>query len=127
MPVSSRWGCTLHTSCRLAAVVWLVVMSSAMCAFSQVGVPLNRSDFNLEPAKVRELVAQYCRADFGGARLNPSDWPKLQPVVWWKENPDYAGFAVISRFDVDPSAVPERNKYTVGVRYRILGSFNLAE
>lgn len=94
---------------------------------SQVGVPLNRSEQNLEPVQIREKVAQYCRADFAGARLNAADWPKLRPTVWWKENPDYAGFAVVTRFDVDPSLATEHGKYVVVVRYRVLGVFSLAE
>lgn len=119
----------MRSSCRLAIVVIVIgfLLSSVVSVLGQIGVPLNRSDQNLEPVQVRERVAQYCRADFAGARLNPAGWPKLQPVVWWKENPDYAGFAVVTRFDVDPSLATEHGKYVVVVRYRLLGSFSLAE
>jgi hypothetical protein len=96
-------------------------------AVGQLGVPLNRSEQNLEPAQIRELVARYCRTDFAGARLNPADWPKLQPIVSWRSDPDFPVFAVTSRFDVDPALVSEHGKYTVNVRYRLLGTFNLTE
>jgi len=51
----------------------------------------------------------------------------MQPAVAWKSNPDFAVFAVTSRFDVDPAQIAERGKYTVNVRYRLLGTYNLVE
>jgi hypothetical protein len=96
-------------------------------AVGQLGVPLNRSDVNLEPAQVREIVASYCRADFAGARLNEAAWSKIQPTVAWKSNLDFAVFAVTSRFDVDPALIAEHGRYTVSVRYRLLGTYNLTE
>jgi hypothetical protein len=97
-------------------------------AVAQFGVPLDHTDAKLEPAKVRELVARYCRLDYAGARLNPADWPKLQPVVSSTSNPDYSLFMVTARFDLDTDAVPEHgNKYSVVVHYRLLGKFDLSE
>ena len=96
-------------------------------AVAQFGVPLDHTDARLEPATVRELVARYCRLDYAGARLNPTDWPKLQPVVSWTSNPDYPLFMITARFDVDAVAVPDHGKYTVVVHYRLLGKFDLAE
>lgn len=96
-------------------------------AMAQFGMPLNHSDPKLEPATVRELVARYCRLDYAGARLNPADWPKLQPVVAWPSNPDYSLFMITSRFDVDTDDVPEHGKYIVVVHYRLLGKFDLSE
>ena len=112
---------------RSSIVTCLTLIAGMASAVGQFGVPLNRSDPNLEPAQIRELVARYCRTDFAGARLNPADWPKLQPVVSWKSNPDFPVFAVTSRFDVDPALIAEHGKYTVNVRYRLLGTFNLTE
>ena len=96
-------------------------------AVAQFGVPLDHTDARLEPATVRELVARYCRLDYAGARLNPADWQKLQPVVSWTSNPDYSLFMITARFDVDTDAVPEHGKYVVVVHYRLLGKFDLAE
>ena len=99
----------------------------AIAASGQYGVPLNRSDAQLEPAQIREMVAQYCRMDYAGARLNPTDWPKIQPTVAWKANPDFSLFMVTSRFDVNNEVGSERGKYSVTVRYRVLGKYDLAE
>ena len=107
--------------------VCIVLSLASVCASAQVGVPLIHSDPKLEPANVRELVNRYCRADYGGARLNPADWTKLQPLVAWRSNPEFPLFMVTSRFDVDPAVETEHNKYVVLAHYRILGKFDLAE
>lgn len=104
-----------------------MLMAGIGGAAGQFGVPLNRTDQNLEPAQNRELVASYCRLDFSGARLRPADWPKLQPLVAWRTDPEFPVFAVTSRFDVDPALYAERGKYTIAVRYRLLGTFSLTE
>ena len=100
---------------------------AVVTASGQYGVPLNHTDPKLEPVKVRELVAQYCRMDYAGARLNPADWPKIQPTVAWKSNPDFPLFMVTSRFDVSDEVDSTRGKYELTVRYRLLGKYDLAE
>jgi hypothetical protein len=104
-----------------------LLLLTAIAASGQFGVPLNHSDAQLEPAKIRELVAQYCRMDYAGARLNPADWPKIQPVVAWKANPEFSLFMVTSRFDVNSEVSSERGKYSFTVLYRVLGKYDLAE
>ena len=109
-------GISCAFSLLMAATVW-----------AQFGVPLNRSDQQLEPVKIRELVAQYCRMDYAGARLNSAEWPKIQPMVAWRTNPEFPLFMVTSRFDVNPEVDSDRGKYVVTVRYRLLGKFDLTE
>jgi len=99
----------------------------AIDALAQFGVPLNHTDPKLEPVTVRELVARYCRLDYAGARLNSTDWVKLQPLVAWQANPDYSLFMATSRFDVDTDLVPEHGKYQVTVHYRLLGKYYMSE
>lgn len=108
---------------------WIICAFALLtaAAWGQFGVPLNRSDQQLEPVKIRELVAQYCRQDYAGARLNPSDWPKIQPTVEWRTNPDFPLFMVTARFDVNTEIESNHGKYTVTVRYKLLGNFDLAE
>jgi hypothetical protein len=113
----------LREVCVLASLLTLV----AAAASGQFGVPLNRTDGQLEPAKIREMVAQYCRMDYAGARLNPADWPKIQPAVAWRTNPEFTLFMVTARFDVNNEVGFERGKYSVDVRYRVLGKYDLAE
>ncbi len=115
---------------KTALTRWLVCVLSLLTAASacgQFGVPLNRSDQQLEPVKIRELVAQYCRLDYAGARLNAADWPKIQPMVAWRSNPDFPLFMVTSRFEVSAEADSDHGKYSVTVRYRLLGKYDLAE
>ncbi len=102
-------------------------VSFVAVAEAQIGVPLNRSEPKMESAEVRELVARYCRMDYAGARLNPSDWSKLEPLVSWRSNPEYPLIIVTSRFDVDSDPVLEHGKYTVVVHYRVLGKYDIGE
>lgn len=113
----------LQAASRICALALLTTATG----WSQFDVPLNRSDQQLEPVKIRELVAQYCRMDYAGARLSPADWPKIQPMVAWRTNPDYPLFMVTSRFDVGSEVGFEHGKYTVTVRYRSLGRLDLTE
>jgi len=104
-----------------------VLLLAVVTASGQYGVPLNHTDPKLEPVKMRELVAQYCRMDYAGARLNAADWPKIEPTVAWKSNPDFTLFMVTSRFDVSEEVDSEHGKYEISVRYRMLGKYDLAE
>ena len=106
--------------------LWCLLTLSAVTV-AQLDMPLHSTDPKLEPAMVRELVARYCRLDYAGARLNPADWPKLQPIVSWTSNPDYSLFMITTRFDVDTDEVPEHGKYVIVVHYRLLGKFDLSE
>lgn len=112
---------------RLAVVTHAFVLLVAIGASAQFGVPLNHSDPKLEPVTVRELVARYCRMDYAGARLVASDWPKLEPMVAWRTNPDFPLFMVTSRFDVDADLGLEHGKYRVVVHYRLLGKYDMTE
>lgn len=100
---------------------------ATLAAAAQFGVPLDRDQSRAQPAHLRELVAQYCRLDYEGARLSAQDWPKVESLVTWRSNPDYPLVNVISRFTIDNEPVPERGKYTVTVHYRLLGRFTVGE
>ena len=81
----------------------------------------------MESVGARELVARYCRMDYAGARLTPSDWPKLQPTVAWTANPEFPLMMVTSRFDVEQEPVLEHGKYVIIVHYRLLGRYDMTE
>ena len=112
---------------RLAIVALAFILLASIGASAQLGVPLTHSDPKLEPVTVRELVARYCRMDYAGARLVASDWPKLEPMVAWRTNPDFPLFMVTSRFDVDAELGFEHGKYQVAVHYRLLGKYDMTE
>jgi len=112
---------------RVAFLSLALVLAVVVVAEAQFGVPLNRNDPKLESATARELVERYCRMDYAGARLNPSEWPKLQQLVSWRSNPEFPLMMVTSRFAVDSDPVLEHGKYLVTVHYRLLGKYDMAE
>jgi hypothetical protein len=93
---------------------------------AQFDMPLNHTQQDTKSADVRELVSKYCRLDYEGARLDAQSWPKLEPLVSWKTNPEYSQINVISRYTVDPEPASIHGKYTVIVHYRLLGTYDLA-
>jgi hypothetical protein len=86
---------------------------------------MTRPSEDTQPTEVRELVSKYCRLDYEGARLDPEQWTKLAPLVWWHSNPDFNQVNVISRYTVDPEPVSSHGKYKVSIHYRLLGTFDL--
>jgi len=103
----------------------LVLLACPML-YAQFDYPLGQRDQLDKSVEVRELVAKYCRADYEGARLNAQDWPKLEPLVWWKSNPDFTEIKIISRYTVESEPSQNHGKFNVSVQYRLLGSFDLA-
>src|SRR3974377_1400583 len=101
----------------MAVVSFGLILVTTIGASAQFGVPLNHSDTKLEPATIRELVARYCRMDYAGPRLNPADWPKIQPMVVWRQDPEFSLFIVTNRFDVDAELGFEHGKSEVTVQY----------
>jgi len=89
-------------------------------------VPLGHVEQDTKSADVRELVSKYCRLDYEGDRLDGKGWAKIQPLVAWKSNPEYAEINVIARYTVDTDPPSNKGKFTVTVHYRLLGSYNLA-
>jgi hypothetical protein len=110
---------------RRPLLILALVAGSAGSAGAQLGLPLGHAEQETKLADVRELVSKYCRLDYEGARLDGEAWPKVEPLVSWRTNPEYAEINVISRYTVDLDPVEDRGKYTVTVHYRLLGSYNL--
>ena len=98
-----------------------------LAAHGQFGIPVGRADAENKPVAARERVSQYCRLDYGGARLNPQDWTRLQPLVAWPKNPEYPLINVVTRYDVEQNVVTAHGRYLVTVHYRLLGRFNLGQ
>lgn len=92
---------------------------------AQFDMPLNHAQQDTKSADVRELVSKYCRLDYEGARLDGQGWSRAEPLVSWRNNPEYSEISVISRYTVDPEPAENHGKYTVTVHYRLLGSYNL--
>ena len=105
--------------------ILLFIAAGTYSAAAQFGVPLGHAEQDTKSADVREVVSKYCRLDYEGARLDGQGWSKMEPLVSWRSNPEYAEINVISRYTVDAEPVSNRGKYTVTVHYRLLGSYNL--
>lgn len=112
---------------RRCLLILLFAVGSA-CFLSGQGtlpMPLGRQEADTKTLDVRELVSKYCRLDYEGARLDERGWAKVEPLVSWRSDPEYAEIDVISRYTVDQDVAANHGKYTVTVHYRLLGSYNL--
>jgi hypothetical protein len=113
-------------SIRRALVVASFLVSTSAFLFAQFPVPTQRPQEDTTGAQMRELVSRYCRLDYEGARLDPSAWPKFQPLVWWTAPQEYSRINVVARYTVEPEPVDDHGKYSVTVHYRLLGTFDPA-
>jgi hypothetical protein len=110
---------------RSLLILALVGSASFLVAQSTMPLPIGRVDQDTKSADVRELVSKYCRLDYDAARLDGQGWAKIEPLVMWRTNPEYAEINVIARYTVEPEPTSSHDKYTVTVHYRLLGSYNL--
>ena len=94
-------------------------------AQSTMPLPLGHVEQDTKSADVHELVSKYCRLDYEGARLDGQGWAKVQPLVSWQTNPEYAEIDVISRYTVDTEPTLNHGKYAVTVHYHLLGIYSL--
>ena len=108
------------------ALVTVAVLITPGFLFAQFPGIGNIPKEDTQPAEMRELVSKYCRLDYEGARLDPQSWGRVQPLVWWKTNPEYHKINVIARYTVDPEPTSNHGRYTVIVHYRLLGTLDLA-
>jgi hypothetical protein len=112
---------------RVTFGLFAVLATLVVGAAAQFGLPLSHTDPQSNSTTARELVEQYCRRDYAGARLDPADWPKLQPLVSWQSNLDYPLIMVSSRFDVDPEPISQHGKFLIVVHYRLIGRYDMGE
>ena len=112
---------------RRAVKILTFVLGSACVLIAQgtMPMPLGHIEQDTKSADVRELVSKYCRLDYEGDRLDEKSWVKIQPLVSWRSNPEYAEINVISRYTVDTDPPSNKGKFAVTVHYRLLGSYNL--
>src|ERR1700759_5397274 len=92
----------------VAAALFLLGVSNLLLA--QFPINTQNPPEDNPPVEVRSLVSKYCRLDYEGGRINPSAWPKFEPIVWWKEAPKYSEIDVVARYVVDPEAVARGGK-----------------
>jgi hypothetical protein len=102
-----------------------LVVAAPGFLLAQFPVPTQHVSEDTEPAQIHELVSKYCRLDYEGARLDPQTWPKFEPIVWWKSNPNYTQIDVVARYSVDIPPEASKGKYVVTAHYRLLGTYDL--
>jgi hypothetical protein len=115
-------------STRLFPLVLAFLLGSScfLVAQSTMPLPLGHVEQDTKSADVRELVSKYCRLDYEGARLDGQGWARVQPLVSWRTNPEYAEISVISRYEVETDPTANHGKYAVTVHYHLLGSYALS-
>ncbi len=96
----------------------LLVLSLSILALAQ-----------FQPGSLRRqdagnVVRDYLRFDYQGARLNPASWPRMQALTTWKSNPDWQAFTIVSQYEV-VSADQGLRSAAVKVRYGVLGRFEM--
>ncbi|MGD0931897.1 MAG: hypothetical protein ABR902_14700 [Candidatus Korobacteraceae bacterium] len=114
----------MFSICRVLLGLALVVGAPGFL-LAQFPVPTQTTKEDPEPAQIHELVSKYCRLDYEGARLDAQAWPKFEPIVWWKSNPNYTRIDVVARYSVDLPPEASKGKYVVSVHYRLLGTYDL--
>lgn len=119
------WVAFLFFSRHILAIVFFLLGASGLL-LAQFPINTQKPAEDNTPVEVRAMVAKYCRLDYEGGRIDPSAWPKIQPIVWWKEAPKYSQIDVVARYAVDPEPVVRGGKFAVSVHYRLLGTYDLA-
>jgi len=109
----------------LSILAFILGSACILVAQSTMPLPLGHVEQDTTSANVHELVSKYCRVDYEGARLDGQGWAKVQPLVSWRSNPEYAEINVISRYEVETDPTADHGKYTVIVHYHLLGSYSL--
>lgn len=110
----------------LLAAGFLVAAPAVLLAQFPMPSKGSLSSEDAEPAQIHELVSKYCRLDYEGSLLDGQGWTKVQPLVWWKSNPEYSKIDVVARYQVDmPTASSTQGRFTATVHYRLLGTYDL--
>jgi hypothetical protein len=104
--------------------VVLVFLSAFVSA--QANVRINPGERSNRNAEYRQMVANYCRLDYDGARIVANGWTRMQPLTSWRDNPDFHRIAVVTRYQILPEAQNERGRSIYSVQYDVSGEYDLA-
>jgi len=108
---------------RFALITIVLFFGLLSVSFAQNSVPtyrLRTRSFSEIIAKQRQLVGDYCRADFEGGRLTPNGWSKMGPLTTMRTNPDFSSIVIVSRYQMDS---PSRPSNDVDVSYLVIGRY----
>jgi len=68
-----------------------------------------------------DVVKEYCRLDFDGARLSTETWKNVQPLVAWTGEPGWDTVTVVSGFQVEETQQSPRMAM-VTATFKVLGT-----
>ena len=100
---------------RLLVLLLPFFFATALMAQSHMGggmpnsmssIPASAEDTAPTPAQLkaseRVVVANYCRADFTGARLESKGWSRIRPYTTMDSNPGFTRIVIVSRYSIEP-------------------------
>jgi len=70
------------------------------------------------------VVRDYLRLDFTGARLSPASWPRIKALTSWKSNPEWQSVTIVSQYEVI-SDEERTHSAVASVKYGVLGRFRI--
>ena len=103
-----------------------LLASLAAFAPAQSGLRINPGEHSNRNAEYRQVVANYCRLDYDGARLTAQGWPRIQPITSWRENPEFKRISVVTRYQILPDMRSDHGRYGFDVQYDVSGEFDLS-
>lgn len=106
--------------------VTAVLVSLVNLASPQSGLRINPGERSNRGAEYRQVVANYCRLDYDGARLTEQGWPRIQPMTSWHANPEFKRVAVVTRYQILPDMHSDHGRYSFDVDYDVSGDFDLS-
>ncbi len=93
---------------------------------AQSGLRINPGEHSNRNAEYRQIVANYCRLDYDGARLTAQGWPRIQPITSWRENPEFKRVAVVTRYQILPDMRSDHGRLSFDVEYDVSGEFDFS-
>jgi hypothetical protein len=108
---------------RILIPVVLVFLSAFVSA--QANVRINPGERSNRHAEDRQIVANYCRLDYDGARIVANGWTRIQAFTSWRDNPDFRRIAIVTRYQILPEVQNERGRSIYTVQYDVSGEYDM--
>src|SRR5581483_4037049 len=106
---------------RLGFIVLLLIGIGA----AQANVHINPGEHSSRMTEYRQVVGNYCRLDYDGARLSPTGWDRIKGLTIWRENPDFKRIVIVNRYEVLPDTSNARGHVVYTIQYDVSGEYDL--
>jgi hypothetical protein len=110
---------------RCASSIAVLVLLASL-ASAQANLRLNPGERSARNAETRQVVGNYCRLDYDGARIAPEGWARMQPLTTLRENPEFKRIAVVIRYQVVAEPRIDHGHYIYDVEYDVSGEYDLS-